>query len=159
MLVQTDKTLEILFNFRLAQLRADSEYATASLSQANRFVAYGLIALIFPLVMAAPEKIPFIVSQNPKMLLISAMFGFISTMLDVCQQLLADSYARNELKRLTKNLKNKDLKIESPTDFMDVGASPRSVLRAWAFWLKLGFSFSGVVIVFISIARTTLHTI
>jgi hypothetical protein len=66
--INADKTLEELFKFRLAQLRADGEDATSTISQGVRVIAYGLVALFIPFVSSEPNKIPVVVQHYPLML-------------------------------------------------------------------------------------------
>jgi hypothetical protein len=152
--VEPEKTLDELFKSRLAQLKADSEYATGAISQHVRAISYGLVALIIPFVTAEPDKLPKLLQKNPQLALFCAVMGFASVLADVFQHHFADICARNELKRVYDNLKQKNLRVESPTDFMmTVAGSPEANARKAFYTIKIVLAFGGVLSLAIILAN------
>lgn len=147
--ISADKTLEELFKFRLAQLRTDTEYATTIISQNVRVVAYGLVALILPLVTADPARAPAVVSKYSLWVFLASLLGGVAVFCDGLQNHIVDGVARKEFQRLARNLKEKGLVISSPADFM---ASPeqsaKSEFRGQLYVLKIAFTAVGVLIMF-----------
>jgi hypothetical protein len=144
--IEADKTLEELFKSRLAQLKADSEYATGAISQHVRAISYGLVALIIPFVTAEPNKLPKLLEKNPRLALLCAAMGFAAVLADVLQHHFADLSARKELNRVVDNLNNKDLRVDHPTDFMMIAAgSPEANARKALYTIKIVLALGGVL--------------
>ena len=152
MAISADKTLEELFKFRLAQLKADSEGATTTISQIARLIAYGLIALIIPFVSAEPTKVPLVVLHHPLMVLFASMTGCIAVACDLAQNHFVDKGARAELDRLQKNLQKSNLVVTLPSEFMTPFGSSRDIdLRVESYRAKLSFTALGTVVIFIAV--------
>jgi hypothetical protein len=151
--IPADKTLEELFKFRLAQLRADSESATSNVSQVVRLVAYGLAALIIPLVTSEPNKIPPILQHHSSLIMFASMLGCTGIVFDILQNVLADRCARADLRNLASHLQNSGLIISSPADFMVSAGKPSQEreIRQQAYWAKLGIVVLGVGVFVIAI--------
>jgi hypothetical protein len=148
--IPAEKALEELFKFRLAQLRSDSEYATTTISQNVRVVAYGLVALIVPLATAEPARVPAVVSQYSLWVFLASLLGGVAVFCDGLQNHIVDNVARDEFQRLAKNLKEKDLVVTSPADFMaSSNQSAKSEFRVQLYLLKIIFTAVGVLIMFV----------
>ncbi len=157
MAVDTTKTLEELFKFRLGQLKADSEYATGSISQIIRVTSYGLIALIIPFATAKPLDKPIILQREPWIVLLASIFGFISVACDAAQNHYADLCSRRELERIASNLHKNGLKIEAPGDFMlSIQSSKEANARTVFYKAKLISTILGVLIIFEAIINELL---
>lgn len=147
-----EKALEELFKFRLAQLRSDSEYATSTISQAIRVMAYGLVVLLVPLVTADPARIPLVLKDHPLSIVMAALLGAAGILADLLQNYCADICARQELSKLSQNLKNSNLVISSPADFMTPKIQSRAQeARRGFYYAKSIFVFLGVFVVFCAI--------
>jgi hypothetical protein len=151
MKVTADKVLEELFKFRIAQLKADSEYATSTISQTVRIVAYGLIALIIPFVSSEPEKVPMIVKNHPLIILVAAIFGLCAVGCDLIQHSIADSVARKQLAALPKTLERAGYELSSPAQFMMPVGERALKWRQHAYLGKIALTGIGFAIVLVTL--------
>lgn len=151
--ISADKTLEELFKFRIGQLKKDSEDATGNISQICRVVAYGLTALIIPFLTSDPARLPMALQHYPMAVVISAMLGGVSIILEFFQNYYADVYAKDELGRIVDNLRQNSLIISTPTEFMSskFKKNDGKNKRTHFFLAKLGTTCIGVTIIFVTI--------
>jgi hypothetical protein len=87
--VSSDKVLEELFKFQLTKLNLDFEQTTATVSQTVRTAAFGLAALVLPLITVAPNNMSNVVKHHPYWVEAAAALGVFAVILDIVQNLFA----------------------------------------------------------------------
>lgn len=148
--VEQSKTLEELFKSRLAQLKADSEYATGAISQSVRLVDYGLVALVFASL--SSDKASRLFEHHPYLLCFAALCGAVGVFLDGLQHHAIDSCAREDRQHMFDILADNGLQISSPQDFMTLKPDlPARRFRLGFYQAKIVITLLGSVVAFIAV--------
>lgn len=146
--VSSDKVLEELFKFQLTKLKLDLEQTTATVSQTVRTAAFGLAALVLPLITVGPDNVSVVIKYHPYFVETAAALGVFALMLEVCQNLFSAVIARQELNRIEAKLKLSNLQLTSPADFMFRPANKTALLaRDGLYYFKIATTAIGLSIV------------